>query len=174
MRINKVFVIFLAAVSITGLSGCKTTQEARHESFCENQKLLCLVAGGVIVGTIASLNSADSSNQSADGSVGPLHCHINCMPISDMRLKKNIHFIGTAENGLKFYSFRYFNSGKIFTGVMAQDLLDDKRYVNAVEKTVSGYYAVNYSKLGITPLEKDAMLAAGRAALKDAPKISGL
>lgn len=66
---------------------------------------------------------------------------------SDTRLKKNIELVGTLPNGLNVYDFDYVWGGDRHRGVMAQEALSI--VPNAVIKTDSGYYAVDYSKLGV-------------------------
>jgi len=68
-------------------------------------------------------------------------------PYSDSRLKTNIEYVGL-ENNLKTYNFNYVWDSKKYKGVMAQDIL--KSHPNAVEvDKSSGYYRVNYDKLGV-------------------------
>ena len=70
--------------------------------------------------------------------------------ISDLRLKKNIHLVGTTVLGLPLYDFQYINSINqpgVFEGVMAQDVLKVKP--EAVTLGTDGFYRVNYSMLGI-------------------------
>lgn len=64
---------------------------------------------------------------------------------SDERLKENIEFVGY-RNGYKVYDFDYKDGSGRFRGVMAQDLLSDEP--EAVHEHESGYYMVDYSKLG--------------------------
>ncbi len=66
---------------------------------------------------------------------------------SDMRLKTDIMQIGTAENGLPIYSFRYLGHDALFSGVMAQDVL--AHTPEAVITMPGGYYFVNYDMLGM-------------------------
>ncbi|NIP32070.1 MAG: hypothetical protein GTO02_21910 [Candidatus Dadabacteria bacterium] len=73
-------------------------------------------------------------------------------PPSDKRLKNNINLIHKLENGVKLYSFNYKNSASLidqtYVGVMAQDL-NELGLENAVVTMPNGYYAVDYSKLGL-------------------------
>jgi len=66
-----------------------------------------------------------------------------------MRLKRDITYITTLDNGLKLYSFKYLWEDKTYVGVMAQDLLEDGSYRDAVVTNKSGFYAVKYSLLGL-------------------------
>ncbi len=67
--------------------------------------------------------------------------------LSDARLKTNITQIGTAENGLPVYSYRYLGHDALFSGVMAQDVL--AHTPEAVVTMPGGFYAVNYDMLGM-------------------------
>ncbi|MGB9142823.1 MAG: tail fiber domain-containing protein [Aestuariivirga sp.] len=66
---------------------------------------------------------------------------------SDIRLKANIHRIGTTVLNLPLYSFQYLNQTGTYVGVMAQDVL--KVEPSAVSVGANGYYMVDYGKLGI-------------------------
>ena len=67
--------------------------------------------------------------------------------ISDIRLKTDIHRIGTTVLGLPLYRFQYRNQIGAYVGVMAQDVL--KVEPSAVSIGANGYYMVDYGKLGI-------------------------
>jgi len=66
---------------------------------------------------------------------------------SDRRLKKNISRIGTTVHDLPLYRFSYLGSDKVFTGVMAQDVLEVMP--EAVVADAAGFYGVRYGMLGI-------------------------
>ena len=68
-------------------------------------------------------------------------------PYSDLRLKTNIEYIGR-ENNLKTYNFNYIWSSKKYKGVMAQDIIKSHPSAVKIDK-LSGYYRVNYDKLGV-------------------------
>ncbi len=70
--------------------------------------------------------------------------------ISDSRLKENITRIGTTAKGLPFYSFSYIGKSEVYAGVMAQDVLSVMP--EAVLTDPSGYYRVDYAKLGLRML----------------------
>lgn len=67
---------------------------------------------------------------------------------SDRRLKKDVVYLTTLENGIKLYSFKYIWSDESYVGVMAQDLLLAAPHRNAVTLT-QGYYVVDYKALGL-------------------------
>jgi len=68
---------------------------------------------------------------------------------SDQRLKREIYQLTKMPNGIKLYSFKYLWSDDVYVGVMAQDLLSNSQWKDAVFTSNTGYYSVDYSKLGI-------------------------
>ena len=77
-------------------------------------------------------------------------------------------YVGETAGGLNLYSFRYVGEEREFRGVMAQELLADKRSRRAVEVGAEGYYRVDYARLGLAGLVNEEMLAAGERALNRA------
>lgn len=73
----------------------------------------------------------------------------NCTAISDRRLKHSMHLLARHHNGLKIYAFKYLWSDVVYVGVMAQDLLKNPIWKDAVITKANGFYAVNYSMLGL-------------------------
>lgn len=70
-------------------------------------------------------------------------------PESDRRLKRDIRPLTTLEGGIQLYSFRYLWSDEVMVGVMAQDLLAIPAKRQAVIMGQSGYFQVDYAKLGL-------------------------
>ncbi len=70
---------------------------------------------------------------------------------SDIRLKTNIHRVGTTVMKLPLYSFEYKGKHGTYIGVMAQDVL--KVEPSAVSVGDDGFYRVDYKKLGIEMLQ---------------------
>ena len=70
---------------------------------------------------------------------------------SDIRLKTNIHRVGTTVMNLPLYSFEYRGKHGTYIGVMAQDVL--KVEPSAVSVGDDGFYRVDYQKLGIDMLQ---------------------
>ena len=68
---------------------------------------------------------------------------------SDRRLKRSIHLLAKLHNGLKIYAFKYLWSDVVYVGVMAQDLLQNPTWKDAVMTKANGFYAVNYEMLGL-------------------------
>ena len=66
---------------------------------------------------------------------------------SDLRLKTDVHRVGSLSNGLSFYRFRYLNSPGIWVGVMAQEVL--AVMPEAVCRAPNGYLMVDYGLLGV-------------------------
>jgi outer membrane protein OmpA-like peptidoglycan-associated protein len=66
---------------------------------------------------------------------------------SDRRLKRNILRLGETAAGLPLYRFEYVWGGPVYVGVMAQDVAILRP--DAVIKDASGYYRVDYDKLGL-------------------------
>jgi len=74
-------------------------------------------------------------------------CTCNCN-YSDIRLKTNIQFTHKVED-LCVYNFSYkWDTSKIYSGVMAQELLGTK-YAHAVTKDDNGNYMVDYTKIPV-------------------------
>ena len=68
---------------------------------------------------------------------------------SDIRLKRDIVLLGQTDKGIRLYSFKYLSSDQVYVGVMAQDLLENPKWQDAVITNPNGYYSVIYSKLGL-------------------------
>jgi hypothetical protein len=67
---------------------------------------------------------------------------------SDLRLKTDMEVIGTTVFGLPLYRFRYKGGEGVYSGVMAQDVLNVMP--SAVSVDARGFYRVHYSMLGIS------------------------
>jgi len=77
------------------------------------------------------------------------YCQINCLAPSDARLKHDIRYLTSTDQGIKLYAFKYLWSEQVYVGVMAQDLLQSERYRGAVTQMPGGYYAVDYGQIGV-------------------------
>jgi len=100
------------------------------------------IVAGVAAVTVVALVVAVNNTPDIGFKYPPEGC------ISDERLKRNIIYFETLPNGLKLYSFRYWNDNRSFVGVMAQDLMEDRRFSHAVVEDDSGYYRVDFAALG--------------------------
>jgi len=92
-----------------------------------------------------------------------------CISISDRRLKRDIVPIAKLESGIRLYRFRYLWDETPRVGVMAQDLLADETTRDAVIVTASGFFAVDYSRLGLKMVTLEAWQARGLAAVRAEP-----
>jgi len=68
--------------------------------------------------------------------------------LSDIRLKENISKTGISESGIPIYTFSYKNDNQVWSGTMAQDLLEMGRG-DAVLLMDNGYYAVDYNAIDV-------------------------
>jgi hypothetical protein len=67
--------------------------------------------------------------------------------MSDVRLKHDIVRVGSLDNGLSLYRYRYLWSDTEYVGVMAQEVALIR--ADAVEHGEDGYLRVNYARLGL-------------------------
>jgi hypothetical protein len=84
---------------------------------------------------------------------------------SSVDIKQDIHYLATARNGLRIYSFRYLDDDRTFVGVLAEEVLKDPRFAKAVVCLPEGYYAVDYAALGFEMRNMDEMRKAGEHAI---------
>jgi len=118
---------------------------------------------GVVLGGYDFLNnSVDLSGGWADTT--SRHHRIQ---LSDRRLKRDIKLLATLASGMKIYSFRYNWSDEVHVGVMAQDLLTNRAWRKAAIMQPNGFYAVDYTALGLKMCSLDAWKKHGLAAIED-------
>ena len=67
---------------------------------------------------------------------------------SDSRLKENINRTGISKSGIPIYTFNYKNDDTLWSGAMAQDLLN-MGMENVVKTMDNGYYSVNYNMIDV-------------------------
>lgn len=91
----------------------------------------------------AQLQSQQSQSSGLMSMVGALG--MGAMMMSDRRVKDDIKRVGTLDNGLPVYTFRYKGDDRVQMGVMAQDVLDVKP--EAVEMR-NGILHVDYARIG--------------------------
>jgi hypothetical protein len=157
--INRSARIGVALASSLLVAGCYTingqSMDAKTDnggSYCERNTAICVIAGVVIVGGVAgAIAAADRGKTSAPPVLTP----------SDSRLKEDIRPIGRLPNGIKLYAFRYRGDDRYFAGPIAQDLLKDARFRDAVSIESHGFYQVDLSALGLDVVNAAAMHAAG-------------
>ena len=68
--------------------------------------------------------------------------------LSDIRLKENVNKTGISKSGIPIYTFSYKNDNQVWSGTMAQDLLEIGRD-DAVLLMDNGYYAVDYNAIDV-------------------------
>ena len=68
--------------------------------------------------------------------------------LSDIRLKENINKTGVSKSGIPIYTFSYKNDDQVWSGTMAQDLIEIGRD-DAVLLMDNGYYAVDYNAIDV-------------------------
>jgi hypothetical protein len=76
---------------------------------------------------------------------------------SDIRLKRDIEFIGRLENRLRLYRYRYLWSDTEYVGVMAQEVA--AVVPDAVVRGRNGYLHVDYGRLGLNFMTWEEWLA---------------
>jgi endosialidase-like protein len=85
-------------------------------------------------------------------SINPAHAQIgssaNHTAPSDRRLKRDIERVGTHENGVGLFRFKYLWSDTPYIGVMAQDVVE--RFPEAVRVGPGDFMTVDYAALGMT------------------------
>jgi hypothetical protein len=91
---------------------------------------------------------------------------------SDKRLKRSIHLLAKLHNGIKIYAFKYLWSDVVYVGVMAQDLLKNPTWKDAVITKANGFYAVNYAMLGLKMTTLAQWKKDGIASIKSQENIS--
>lgn len=173
---SKIFVTafaLLAAFLSLGMTACTMNDNGAHftgtssgdaapGSFCYEHTALC-VMGGVAAAGLAAGIIANSNSDNGNGGCARGHKNAICAP-SDARLKRDIRPLATTSNGLQIYTFHYRGDNRLFSGVMAQDLLKNPAFAKAVSVGTDGYYRVNYSMLGLPLVNGDIMNQAGEKA----------
>ena len=90
-------------------------------------------------------NAAAQTDQFISGAITG---GVQALAMSDVRLKENISKTGVSKSGIPIYTFSYKNDNQVWSGTMAQDLLNIGRE-DAVVLTDSGYYAVDYNAIDV-------------------------
>jgi len=76
------------------------------------------------------------------------------MLASDIRLKENITKTGVSKSGIPIYTFNYKGEDKLWSGTMAQDLLEMGKN-EAVTIMNNGYYGVYYGMIDVDMIAKN-------------------
>ena len=151
------------------VAGCTVNDTGAHftgmnagdpGSYCYQNTALCVIGGVVVAGVAAGIiaNAREHSPTSAPVVV-----------VSDSRLKQDVRPLMTLPNGLKIYTYRYAGDARLFSGVLAQDLLQDARFSGAVSRGADGYYRVDYGRLGLALFNGDVLRQAGESAVRLKP-----
>ena len=148
------------AVASLMLANCATTPG--EEVYCSRNTGACVLIGVAVVAVVVLVAFSNNNR----GGVGK-------GPPSDLRLKQDVRSVETLPNGLKLYSFRYWNDDRTFVSVMAQDLLEDERFRHAVIEDESGYYMVNLGALGLDVAgSRSQFFEAGQKAVAEAVPVT--
>lgn len=126
-----------------------------NQTFANNymQQLLGLGNLGISGGNVlANAGQTSKSTQSGGigGFLGGLASAAASNPgifASDRRLKKDIRYLHTLDNGLKVYQYKYINDRGPYVGVMADEV--ERLMPDALGPTIDGYKTVDYSKIGM-------------------------
>ena len=119
--------------------------------------------GTQAAGVLSDSGKVSSSSSSEKKGMGQFLGQIAvAAAASDRRLKKDIKKISEMA-GVPVYSWKYLNSDKTFTGVLAQDLLEIPELAAAVSTGNDGFYRVDYSRLGFIPEDFAEMCKIGEA-----------
>ncbi|MEL7091180.1 MAG: tail fiber domain-containing protein [Pseudomonadota bacterium] len=96
-------------------------------------EIMIIVTGAAVLGLV--LNSSGGGMMTTYAEV------------SDARLKSDITRIGTSPSGLPVYSYRYGTAPELYSGVLAQDLVD--LAPDAIVPLKNGYMAVDYGQIDV-------------------------
>jgi len=181
-----------ACGSISTVNGIPTSGGGFHDP-CGGYPIICIVGAGLIAGGVAVAINSRGGNRSSAGAATttstttpvvtppivtppvvtppvvttPLVTTTTATPVpSDQRLKHDAKSVMTLDNGINVYSFRYLGDGRVFVGVIAQELLADRRFRSAVHTYPENFYGVDYSKLGLDLLGALEMRHAGLRAMQ--------
>jgi hypothetical protein len=67
---------------------------------------------------------------------------------SDIQYKENLTLIGTSNNGINIYEFKYKDKEGLYKGVIAQELIGTE-YEDALSINADGLYEVDYDKIDV-------------------------
>lgn len=121
---------------------------AQKQPYSQLSDYLQLLQGASPYGSQVSTQSQPGNTNNAMGALGSLAMLAGPFMFggfSDERVKTDIHRVGTTDEGLPVYTFRYKTGGPVQMGVMAQDV--EKVKPEAVAE-FNGVKMVNYSMIG--------------------------
>lgn len=137
--------IFLAATMSAALVTAQAHAGGMAEPMMEPEVIVEEAAsssGGFVVPLILLALVALALANNNDDSIGG-----DSEAASDLRLKTDVVQVGMSDIGLPLYHFRYLDTGPVFEGVMAQDVL--QHVPEAIIPMPGGYMAVDYGMLGL-------------------------
>ena len=152
-----------SAQAVTGLGQCTSSSRDKTISCCDKlyakHKPVWMTSGQSSCRTAVSCSASIANRAKRRCVIIPPTSDSNShdqpssgRSLSDIRLKTDIHRVGTTVFGLPLYQFEYRNKlGSHYIGVMAQDVLKIKP--EAVSIGADGFYRVNYDMLGISMLK---------------------
>lgn len=112
------------------------------------QANLGFTAGGLLSGAGGvNQSTGSSSGSSSPGIGGFLGSILGGVAASDPRLKTDVHYLYSLDNGLGVYEFTYINGHGPFVGVMADEVADIQP--EALGPVIDGYMTVDYSKINL-------------------------
>jgi hypothetical protein len=147
-------ILSAALAGSIALSSCGFDEHG-NPRFCQARPDFCAVVAFVL---IAGIMAASAGSSAAAMSYYP--------SVSDPRLKKDIIYLETLDNGIRIYAFRYKGQTDGFVGVMADDLLKDPRYAHAVTRGPNGFLRVDYGQLPVQLSNYQAMVSASDKVLE--------
>jgi hypothetical protein len=157
-NVSKIVLVIALSVSVSGcesyLNSLNDLKTERESWFTPAFIFTMLVMGGIVaVGATSASRTSRGSNFFVPPSPGGGG---GAPPVtSDIRLKREVRHIATLESGMKLYTFKYLDSDTTYVGVMAQDLLVNPEWREAVVTSPSGYYSVKYDELGFRLVTSD-------------------
>ncbi len=134
--LKRIAALLAAAVIV---SGCLIGGQYRTLSeYCAAKPQICMLfATAIVAGAVLIIRNNNNDDHHAP------------VVISDIRVKEDIRHAETLENGIRLHAFRYKGDHRLFVGVLAQEILELPQHAHAVVQLESGYYAIDYQKLGL-------------------------
>ena len=132
-----------AAAQEKVLGGAAQAQAMRLQGEADKQQFELDKQATLLGMSQQRLGSAQDAESARKGRIASTISNI----FSDKRLKENIKKTGISPSGIPIYEFSYIGNKNVYSGTMAQDLLDlgIKNSVNEI----NGYYTVNYNNIDV-------------------------
>lgn len=94
-------------------------------------------------------SQASSAKSAGIGSLVGGALSIASIFLSDERLKQDLTLIGVGDDGISEYAFRFIGQPEVWTGVLAQDVLNHRPEAVSMDRG-TGYLCVDYAMIGRT------------------------